>query len=86
MTIADAYRDSMRLSFREAIETHTLLATLGDVAGAGRWTWLRGRLPGRLPGEPARHGFQRDALTAGGAVASFGSEIGSTGTVSRTRA
>ena len=32
--IADAYRDSMRLSFREAIETHTLLATLGDVAGA----------------------------------------------------
>ena len=32
--IADAYRDSMRLSFREAIETHTLLATVGDVAGA----------------------------------------------------
>ena len=49
--------------------------------------------------EPARHGLQRDALTAGGAAAaagaamssaaagaSFGSEIGSTGTVSRKRA
>ena len=32
--IADAYADSMRLPFRDAIEKHTLLEMLGDVAGA----------------------------------------------------
>ena len=32
--IADAYADSMRLPFRDAIEKHTLLELLGDVAGA----------------------------------------------------
>ena len=32
--IADAYADSMRLPFRDAIERHTLLQLLGDVSGA----------------------------------------------------
>lgn len=32
--VADAYQESMRLPFRDAIEQHTLMATLGDVAGA----------------------------------------------------
>jgi len=32
--IADAYADSMRLAFRDAIEKHTLLELLGDVSGA----------------------------------------------------
>lgn len=32
--IADAYADSMRLPFRDAIEKHSLLEMLGDVSGA----------------------------------------------------
>jgi SAM-dependent methyltransferase len=32
--IADAYADSMRLPFRDAIEKHTLLDMLGDISGA----------------------------------------------------
>ena len=32
--IADAYADSMRLPFRNAVEKHTLLEVLGDVTGA----------------------------------------------------
>lgn len=32
--IADAYADSMRLPFRDAIEKHTLLQVLGDISGA----------------------------------------------------
>ena len=31
--IADAYADSMRLPFRDAIEKHTLLEMLGDISG-----------------------------------------------------
>lgn len=32
--IADAYGESMRLSFREAVEQYTLMGVLGDVTGA----------------------------------------------------
>ena len=40
--IAEVYKESKQLPFREFIEAYSLFKILGDIRGGRFWTWLAG--------------------------------------------